>query len=151
MMLVKGKKGVSGVVTVVILVALVLVAIGVIWGVVSNLLDEQSGSIDVESECMNLNLDIESAECDTTHCTTNVMRRSGGGDMAGYLMVYQADDGTTSNKEFEEDLDEFESDTQDNIEHDLSENITKVEAVPYVLTSQGDRHTCKNSATYTVR
>ena len=52
----KNKKGLSQVVTTLIIILLVLVAIGIIWGVVSNLLDKSKGTIESSTKCMDLDV-----------------------------------------------------------------------------------------------
>jgi len=52
----KNNRGLSTVVTTLIIILLVLVAVGIIWGVVSNLIDKSSGTIEASAECFDLDL-----------------------------------------------------------------------------------------------
>lgn len=52
----KNKKGLSGIVTTLIIILLVLVAVGVIWQVVGNLLDKSTATIGSSSKCLDVDL-----------------------------------------------------------------------------------------------
>jgi len=52
----KNTKGLSTVVTTLIIILLVLVAIGIIWGVVNNLLGKSSGTIEISTKCLDVNV-----------------------------------------------------------------------------------------------
>ncbi len=52
----KYKKGLSGIVTTLITILLVLVAVGVIWQVVGNLLDKSTSTISTSSKCLDIDI-----------------------------------------------------------------------------------------------
>jgi len=52
----KNNRGLSTVVTTLIIILLVLVAVGIIWGVVNNLLSKSSGTIESSTECLDLDV-----------------------------------------------------------------------------------------------
>lgn len=55
------KKAVSGVVTTVLLILIVLAAIGIVWAVISNFLNQGTRSIEGSADCFSLQLSLESA------------------------------------------------------------------------------------------
>ena len=52
----RNNKGLSTVVTTLIIILLVLVAVGIIWGVVNNLLNKTKGKIQSSAECFDLDV-----------------------------------------------------------------------------------------------
>jgi hypothetical protein len=62
----KNNKGLSQVVTTLIIILLVLVAIGIIWGVVSNLLDKSKITISSSTRCMDLDVKATKIEATTS-------------------------------------------------------------------------------------
>jgi len=86
----KSKKGMDAIVTTVIMVALALIAIGIIWAVISTLIANRSGDINVQSQCLNTQLEITAGSCWTNTGTTDLcentccnatVRRKGGTDL----------------------------------------------------------------------
>ena len=59
----RDKKGLSGIVMVIILIALVLVAAAIVWAIVSNLLENKSGEIEVASKCIGINIKATALDC----------------------------------------------------------------------------------------
>ncbi|MFA5953407.1 MAG: archaellin/type IV pilin N-terminal domain-containing protein [Candidatus Pacearchaeota archaeon] len=76
------KKGLSDVVTTLIIILLVLIAVGVIWGVVNNLLNKSKGSIEGSTKCFDL--DITATKLNQTSNVTGdyalTLKRSATGD-----------------------------------------------------------------------
>jgi hypothetical protein len=52
----KNNKGLSTVVTTLIIILLVLVAVGIIWGVVNNLLTKSKSNINANTRCMDIDI-----------------------------------------------------------------------------------------------
>ena len=89
------KRGVSTVIVTLIMIALAMVAIGIVWGVVSNIL--KSGEEDVSTGLgqIFLNLKIEKANIESNgDIKVTVKRGEGGGEIAGINFVVS--DGTNS-------------------------------------------------------
>lgn len=83
-----GKKGLSTVVTTVIMVLLVLVAVGVVWVVINNILGDTSGQIDISAKCSTTNLEVDSVICQSaTECTV-ALKKSGSHEINGTLFVF---------------------------------------------------------------
>jgi len=90
------KKGLSTVVTTLIMILLVLVAIGVVWAVVNNLLQTGADQFDTNSQCLLVNVEATSVVCsDPTACSVTLKRAAGGDDIGGVKMAFT--DGTNTN------------------------------------------------------
>ena len=81
----KSKRGLSAVVTALILILLVLVAIGIVWFVVNNLITKTGTSVDYTQKCLGISMKPTSASCALTGaCTVIVSRATGStGDAIG--------------------------------------------------------------------
>ena len=71
------KKGISGIVMTVIMIGFVLIAAGIVWAVISNILQQQKGSIDINSKCMGIIINPTSLVCDGTECNITIERGLG--------------------------------------------------------------------------
>jgi len=83
----QNKKGLSDVVTTVIIVALSLVAIGIVWVVINNLISDNTASISSSGDCLMTNLEIVSASLDGTTLSAVVKRIGGDSEISG-VRVY---------------------------------------------------------------
>ena len=86
------KRGLSDIVTTLIIVLLSIVAIGVVWVVVKNVIDKGKENISLEN--FNLDLQIIGATVDADTLSVTVKRNSGGGELVGINFVIG--DGTSS-------------------------------------------------------
>ncbi len=85
----RGKQGLSTVVTTLIIILLVLVAIGIIWVVVKGVITGSGEQIDINTKCVTTNLEIDSASCSaaTDICTVTV-DKVGGYALNGVNIVF---------------------------------------------------------------
>ncbi|MBI2045792.1 hypothetical protein HYT23_07050 [Candidatus Pacearchaeota archaeon] len=85
------KKGLSTVVTTLIIILLVLVAIGIIWVVVRNVITGSGEQIDINTKCVTTNLEINTARCTaaTGACTLSV-NKVGGYTLDGVKIIYSS-------------------------------------------------------------
>ena len=81
----RGKRGLSEVVTTLIIILLVLVAVGVVWAVVSNLLSEGSSQIDTTQFSIDVNFLRASVNGNNVNMT--VERASGQGNITGLKFI----------------------------------------------------------------
>jgi len=82
----KNRKGLSAIVATLIIILLVLVAAGIIWVVVRNILTEGAGGIELGR--FTLDLSIKSAYIDGTNVKVLVRRSSGEGDLIGVKFIF---------------------------------------------------------------
>ena len=88
----KNRKGLSMVVSVLLIIVLVLVATGIVWVVVRNVIQKGAGSLSLSG--LTLNLEILSASLDGNNVNVNVKRNPGAGKLLGIKFVFS--DGTSS-------------------------------------------------------
>ena len=89
--MITNKKGVSTIVITVIMVVLVLVAVGIDWAVVNNLITKSAGGADVAGKCLGIDVRATavSATCVAT-CTVTLSRTGAGDDvLAGVKVVFR--------------------------------------------------------------
>jgi len=79
-------KGLSTIVATLIIILLVLVAAGIIWVVIRNIMTE--GAEGIELGRFTLDLSIKSAYIDGTNVKVNVRRSPGGGDLIGVKFIF---------------------------------------------------------------
>lgn len=90
----KDKRGLSTVVTTLIIILLVLVAVGIIWVVVRNLIETGSEDIDLGTQCTT-EVDVRATAVDNCvvvnsyyRCNVSVVRESGSVEIGGVKLVF---------------------------------------------------------------
>ena len=139
----KNKKGLSTVVTTLIIVLLVLVAVGIIWGVVNNLLSKSKTSIETGTKCLDLDITAVKVINTTTSGDYDVTLRRGasGDDEEIYAkIVFYNDSTNTAVLDFTEGLTPLETNTL-NMSTELL-NANKVEITPYYMDDNGNDALC---------
>ena len=92
--MIKRKQGLSAIVTTLIIVLLALVAVGIIWVVISNLIDEGVTQVDLSSKCLKIDVKAVSVDCaNPALCDVTLTRGAGGEAIAGVKIVFY--EGTT--------------------------------------------------------
>jgi len=71
------KKGLSAIVLTIIMVGLVLVAVGIVWAVILNVLEGQSESLDVSQECVGIIIKPTALDCEGSTCNVTLERGLG--------------------------------------------------------------------------
>ena len=138
----KNTKGLSTIVSTLIIILLVLVAIGVIWSVLNNFLDEGQGTIETGTKC--LSIDIKATKVINTTATSynvTLSRKSTGEGEFGAKIVFFSDEGNSEPMDFGEMLSVLETNTQD-IDAGL-EYANKIELTPYYLDESGNVKLCQ--------
>ena len=95
--MVRNKKAMSQIVTTVILVVLVLVAIGIVWGVISNLIGDSSDDIDIGAKCLGITVNAVAVNnTATTDYDVTLERNSESGDIGGVKVVLSSDSNSSA-------------------------------------------------------
>jgi flagellin-like protein len=90
------KRGVSGVITAVLLILLVIAAIGILWVVVQNFVQEGSAGVSGQADCLTTSFEVVSASA----ANGITVRRTGGDAVLTAIRVSDGDltkDGATAN------------------------------------------------------
>ena len=90
----KNKKGMSDIVVTLIIIVLSLVAVGVVWTVVNNLIKGGTSSAELNAKCLGINLEITRANCSSgainKRCDVQVMRTGSTVDtLTGTKLVFR--------------------------------------------------------------
>ncbi|NCN87224.1 hypothetical protein GW932_05310 [archaeon] len=145
----KSKKGLSGIVTTLIIILLVLVAVGVIWGVVNNLLTKSTGTIATSSKCLDLDIRATKVIQGTTATQYNVTlaRKATGDDTeVGAMLVFYSDTTNSPPVEFTDTLSPLETSTQP-VEGVIA-NATYIEVTPFFVDDSGKNNLCPSSSKF---
>ena len=144
----KNNKGLSTVVTTLIIILLVLVAVGIIWGVVNNLLGKSTGTIETSTKCLDVDVRatkvIQGGDLDSYNVT--LYRAPTGDDEVSAKVVFVSD---TENSEalnfglFLGPLDRLTAEVSGAIE-----NATSVEVTTYFEDDSGKEKYCPITTTF---
>jgi len=142
------KRGLDAVVTTLIIILLVLVAIGIIWVVVRNVVQQGSEQIDISAKCISVDLKAVSvapvvAQAGNYSVT---LRRAAGGDAIGGIKVtlFNATD-NSGVLDFGDALDELETSTRTVVGVTAAERL---EYTAYFIDASGNEQLCSQTGTF---
>jgi len=153
----KNCKGLSAIVITLIIVGLSLVAVGIVWGVVSNLIKGGTSNVETSVKCMNVMIDIDRAVCvngvTDKMCNITISRSGIGAEPLGgvkFRFVSLTNDTYGSLINREGDILQLEGKQFTNLDSTiLNANIIDlVEATPYFLDESGKEQLCSQVATF---
>ena len=151
------KKGMSDVVTTLIIILLVIAAIGIIWVVVRPFISGGTEQFDIKSGCLNVNLQIVKAICNSstnlTNCTVTVKRADSGKEfnISGVYLIFTDANLATKRIEVPVNIPQLASVlVLPNNESGVSntKNITKIEVVAYFNDKSGKPTYCDAASSY---
>ena len=133
------KKGLSAIVLTVIMVGLVLVAVGIVWVVVSNILETQTEALDYNQMCVGLNFNVGVPTCSAGECEVVIERATGskGDAIDGIAVTFSSD--TDSTDELEEEGNIAASKT---ISKAVDFEATRADVRVYFEKEDGTNHYC---------
>lgn len=133
----RGKKGLSDIVTTILIILIVLVAIGIIWGVVYNVIIKGTNSISLGQFTLDLKITSAKINYTTGIATVKVARNSGEGELKSIKFVVEDD---RNSDIFERDATGFVQLATRTYDIDLTEseilvleNIHKISIAPVYL------------------
>ena len=77
------KRGLSTIVITLILILLALVAVGIVWVVVNNIIKGGTEGIDINAKCLNVNVEATAVKCAGSNCNVTLMRTGTGNEAIG--------------------------------------------------------------------
>jgi len=152
------KRGLSDIVVTLIIVLLSMVAIGVVWVVINNLLESGTEGIESSAKCLNVNMEVKSVVCidGTANQICNLtLSRTGTEDDAigGVKIVFTDEDSGISSSSL--------IDSEGNIEHLIGKKILNidtlvsnentlslVEVTPYFTDDSGNQQLCSQTTSF---
>ncbi len=134
----------SGVVTTVIMIGLVIAAIGIVWALVSNIIESEAESIDYSQKCLGVNLNIETLNCNGNECNITLKRQaaSKSTQFDGVGITLESDAETTDEQIIEENIATSKTMT---IETDVDVNNAKARI--YFNKENNEKYFCSQIAT----
>lgn len=83
----KNRKAMSEIITTIIMVVLALVAVAIIWGIISSVVSDKGAQAEINQKCLDVVLNVEGFVCSATSCTITITRAAGGDDFSGLKVV----------------------------------------------------------------
>ena len=152
----QNKKGLSMIVSTLIIILLVLVAVGIIWVVARNLIQEGSDQIDISAKCLKVSLQATSVICTSNAtddtCTVTLERGADaeGSAIGGAKIVFNSADGLSNFiYTYEGDITPLGKVTQADIGVMGINDSNKVEVTPFFLDDSNNENLCSISTEYT--
>ncbi len=144
----KNNKGLSTVVTTLIIILLVLVAVGIIWGVVNNLLGKSTGTIETSTKCLDVNVEATKVVGTPGSVLYNVTlyRAPTGDGEVGAKLVFVSDTENSGVRDFGRTLEPLDRYTEE-IDAGIT-NATTVEVTTYFEDDSGTEKFCPTTTTF---
>lgn len=155
----KGKQGLSAVVTTLIIILLVLVAVGIIWMVVGGMVEEGAQQVDIQSKCLTADVRATAASCaenpvgpGTWECDVTLERKAGTGsdDIAGVMLVFSNTAGSGSAVDAAGNIEVLGTKSLTNQLAGTTGTPDKVEVSVYFKDSAGETQICGQARPYTI-
>jgi hypothetical protein len=153
--MIKDKRGLSAIITTLLIVLLVLVAVGIVWAVVSGILNRGAEDLELSAKCLNIDVRASAVLCATGVCNVTFDRTGTGTDAIGgvKLVFRNSTAGTNSGVIDSDDVTELGGD----IEHLAGEIVTdidttltapdSVEVTVYFMDASGNAQLCDAQTT----
>lgn len=152
--MIRDKKGLSEVVTTLIIILLVLVAIGIVWVVVSGILQSGAGQTEINAKCLQVDIKATAVNCDNSSanwtCNVTYKRNTAGGDVLGGVVIVLNNGQSSSQKQVSGDMAALATVTQ-NFVTDLpitAAKPNKAEIAAYYLDASNKQQTCSASSSF---
>ena len=145
--MINNRKGLSEVVTTLIIILLVLVAIGIVWVVVNNILESGTEQAEISAKCLLVDLKTTVASCTAGGvCNVTYKRNAGGADIGGVVIVLS--NGQASNQtQVAGNVAPLDTRTLTNFATGLSPTPNKAEIAAYFVGASGDQQICSTKST----
>lgn len=90
----KSKKGLSAIVATLLIILLTLVAVGIIWIVIRNVVQSSTDQVDIDSMCLRANVEATSVTATATSYTVTFARMGGDDPLGGIKLVFSNQTGS---------------------------------------------------------
>jgi len=95
--MIESKKGMSDIVVTLVIILLSLIAIGVVWVVVNNLIKSGTQNVEISAKCTNVQLEITAVSCNATtgaDCTVTVKKTGTSETLSGVKLAFSNSTGS---------------------------------------------------------
>lgn len=148
------KRGMSAVITTLIIILLVVVAMGIIWVVVKNVLTKGASQIELAQKCRDVdltmkNVDVEAKEGDGVWDDYDITlsRTATGENSTGVKFVLSNGTAYSNPIDFGYKLTPLATQTNYSIDNTKVSNATQIEMTPYFDNDKGGEDLCSNTIT----
>ncbi len=149
--MIKYKKAMSDVVTTLIIILLAIVAIGIIWMVVKNILQGSAEQVGLGAKCKDVEIHatkLENTTADGTEYALTLSRTGAGDEIGGVKIVFFNDTINSEVLDFGEELSPLETATETlTLAAPGVINADKVEMTVYFISDLGEEQICSTTAT----
>lgn len=149
----RNNKGLSAIVATLIIILLTLVAIGIIWVVIKNVIQGGAESVDLNTKCLAINLQANSVTESPAGTYDVTLKRNAGGEAFGGIKVSVFNGIVSSGIKDFGTLTELQTRTA-SIDTNTGTGITavtggnKIEFTPFFLDSSGNEQLCSQTSTF---
>jgi len=145
--MIQNKKGLSAIITTLLVVLLVLVAVGIVWVVVRNVVTSGTEGVELGAKCLNVDVSATAVNCNNPAACVVTLERTGSETdaIAGVKLVFRDSDNTTSSSLIDE---------PGNVELLVGKIVTvdstltapdSLEVTPYFVDSSGNEQLCSTT------
>ena len=139
------KKGLSAIVTTLLVILLVLVAVGIVWGVVRNIIQEGAKGVGSGARCLNIDVEAISVSCTDNVCGGTLERTGSDNDeIGGVKLVFYSDTGNSGVIPQEGNIEALVGKSFSNIDTSLSEP-NRVDVTVYLVDDSGNEQLCSQT------
>ncbi len=141
--MIKNKQGMSAVVTTLIIILLVIVALGIIWVVVKNVIDSGVEQVEWAEKCRPVEINLVSVNYLGDDNYTVTLHRTGTGDeIDGIKLVFSNSTDNGEVVEFDKAIPILRTLTSDPIINTKIANASQLEMTPYFEDDLDEAHLC---------
>jgi len=150
--MIKNTKGLSAIVGTLLILLLVIIAVGIVWGVLRGTVEEGADKLKAGTACLGISVKTTIADCSSsTTCDVTLYREAGGDTMDGAKIAIS--DGLASYVHDEEiAMKELETATITGIDFTSSDvvvaNIASIETSVYIKDSNGEKNICPGTHSF---
>lgn len=140
----KDKRGLSAIVATLIIILLTLVAVGIIWVVIRNVVQSGANQVDISSKCLAVSLEaVGVVNTSNTVYSVTLKRNAGGEDLGGVKITIQNNTDSSAVLDFG-NIVALQTKTTTGLAGVV--NANKIEFTPFFLDSSGNQLLCPQSS-----
>lgn len=144
--MINDKKGLSEVVTTLIIILLVLVAIGIVWVVVNNVLQSGTEQTEISAKCLLIDIKATAVNCAAGNCAVTYKRNAGGDDVDGIIIILS--NGVASvQRDIPGNIAALATNTT-TVAETLTPDPNKAEVAAYFIDDSGNQQLCGTTSAF---
>jgi len=148
--MINDKKGMSAIIVTLIMILLVIVAAGIIWVVIQNVVGESTDQINLGTDCLNVNVEATKVVnvTDNLNYSFTLTRSAGGKAIGGVKLILTNATGTSSDVlDVPGNIEPLATLTTGKLGSTIA-NANKVEVVSYFKDTSGNEQLCSISSSF---